>query len=61
MRPRVSRAPVGPREPRMAQWTDLMAQIGGGIPMNQFSPDFWDWWAEKAPNIDDYAYAGVDF
>ena len=61
MRPRVSRAVPGVREPRMAQWTDLMARIGGGIPTNQFSPDFWDWWAEQAPNIDDYAYAGVDF
>ena len=45
----------------MAQWTELMARIGGGIPTNPFSPDFWDWWAEQAPNIDDYAYAGVDF
>ena len=61
MRPRVSRAVPGIREPRMAQWTDLMARIGGGIPTNQFSPDFWDWWAEQAPNIDDYAYARVDF
>jgi len=38
-----------------------MARLGGGILTNQFGLDFWDWWVEKVPNIDDYAYAGVDF
>jgi len=61
MRPRVSRVAPGPREPRMAQWTEMMARIGGGIPTNQFGHEFWDWWADQTPFIDDYAYAGVDF
>ena len=61
MRPRILRAPLGPRETRMSQWMHLMARLGGGIPTNQFGPDFWDWWAEQVPTIDDYAYAGADF
>ena len=62
LRPKVISSIKNPRDPRIAQWADLMKRLGGSeVPRTTWDDEFFQWWEEQVIAVEDYPYAGMDF
>ena len=62
LRPKVISSISSPRDPRIAQWVDLLKRLGGSeVPRTTWDDEFFQWWGEKIIAVEDYPYAGMDF
>jgi hypothetical protein len=59
--PRVDIILHGPCDPSMAQWTEVMRQLGGGRLPTPYNDDFFFWWRRQVIALEDYPYAGIEF
>ena len=49
LRPKVISSISSPRDPRIAQWADLMKRLGGSeVPRTTWDDEFFLWWGDKS-------------
>jgi hypothetical protein len=59
--PRVEIIPIGPCDPAMARWIEVMRWQGGGRVVTPYNDDVFFWWRRQIIALDDYPYVGIDF
>ena len=62
LRPVVPLPPLFPHHPRLTIWGDIFLCQGrrGGI-QRGYDDDFYLWWERKAPALEQFPYAGLEF
>ena len=51
-----------PRQPRLSKWEEIFLRQGsGGLVQRVYDDDFYLWWEQQLPALEQYPYAGMDF
>ena len=51
-----------PRQPRLGRWREIFLRQGGsGLVQSVYDDDFYLWWEQKLPTLEQFPYGGMDF